>query len=151
MFNKDTFLQQGQAPTANSTFVIQCPAGDQRGVVSKVDAEQFAGTKDPNKLFTKLVLHVDVTDPAVLATCKRDKVTLRHDIFLDLLEDGSGLDMSEGKNIGLGKAREALGLNIPGKPWSFADFIGRPVIVNVEHENVRGEIFARAAKLARMQ
>ncbi|MGH2638967.1 MAG: hypothetical protein ACRDF4_06765, partial [Rhabdochlamydiaceae bacterium] len=38
--------------------------------------------------------------------------------FLELTSSGA-IDFGKGKNVGLGRLREALGQNKIGKPWSF--------------------------------
>jgi hypothetical protein len=48
---------------------------------------------------------------------------VRQDIWLD--QDANGdLDYSKGKNVGLGRLREALGQNQPGQAWSPAALKG---------------------------
>jgi hypothetical protein len=52
--------------------------------------------------------------------------------MLDLDPNG-GLDMAEGKNVGLGRLREALGLNDPTESFSFNMLPGRMAKVRVGH------------------
>jgi len=150
-FNKEAFLSAGQKAVANSTFVIQCPTGDWPGVVAKIDAEQAPTTKDPSKLYTRFIAFIEINEPQVVEKTKRSPTTVRHDFFLDTTEDGSGLDMSDGKNIGLGRLREALDLNRPGQSWSFEQFVGRPLIAHVEHESYNGEQYAKVTRVAKRQ
>lgn len=148
-FDPTLFLQQSQKAVANSTFVPQCPVGDYDMVVDKVTADQFPGVKDPSKTYTKVKFALTVNDPAVQAFLKRDKVVVLHDFLLEMTEDGTGIDMAEGKNVGLGRMREATGLNVPGQEWSFGMFVGRPLKGHVEHEVYQGEAYAKVTKVAK--
>jgi hypothetical protein len=51
--------------------------------------------------------------------------------MLDLNESGTGMDTGKGKNVTLGRLREALGLNQPGTPFSFRQLIGRAAKISV--------------------
>jgi hypothetical protein len=55
--------------------------------------------------------------------------------------------MGKGKNVGLGKLREALGLNTPGEPFSFSMITGRLAKGFVQHEVKREEIFVKIKKV----
>ena len=61
--------------------------------------------------------------------------------MLDLAATG-GLDMSEGKNVALGRLREALGLNDPSQSFSFHQLPGLMGRVNVTHRVVGEDTFA---------
>ena len=56
--------------------------------------------------------------------------------------------MGKGKNVGLGRLREAADLNVPGAPFSFAMFEGRPVKVSVKHRVVDDRIFDEVKAVA---
>ena len=53
-------------------------------------------------------------------------------IMLDITSEGA-LDMGEGKNVQLGRLREAVGQNASGKPWAPAMLIGQMARINVKH------------------
>lgn len=73
------------------------------------------------------------SDPQVMADHKLEKLpTVRQNIFLDFTDAGT-LDMGPFKNGDLNKLRTVFGLNKPGVKWSFADFIGKPAKIKVEH------------------
>ena len=82
-----------------------------------------------------LILDVvyEVDDPEQLQKLGFTKLpSVRQSIFLDLTEQG-GLDMGPYKNGELNRLREAIGMNVPGQRWGFADFVGKPVRVKVGH------------------
>lgn len=53
---------------------------------------------------------LDDADGTQQAKTGRDKITARQSIFLDLTDEGN-IDTSKGRNVQLGRLREALGLN----------------------------------------
>lgn len=59
----------------------------------------------------------EITDPALAEQLGREKVTVRQSIFLDMTAQGT-LDRGKGKNVQLGRLREALNQNDPSRPWS---------------------------------
>lgn len=58
--------------------------------------------------------------------------SVRQTLWLDTTESG-GLDFGKGKNVGLGRLREALGQNAPGKPWAPGMLVGGVAKVKVSH------------------
>lgn len=140
-FDADVFMQTA-VTGASSTRVEQPDPGEYTAQVDKLDFDSFQGKKGPTKTYNKLSVTWDITDESVKATLGRDKVTVRQDMFLDLTESGS-LDMGKGKNVSLGRLREAVGQNDPSRPWSPTMLQGAMARVKVEHEVVNGEAYAR--------
>jgi hypothetical protein len=79
-----------------------------------------------------------VDDAGVKEETGLDEPTVRQSIFLDMNESG-GLALGKGKNVQLGKLREALGLNDPAKAFSFAQIVGRPARIAVIHDMYNNE------------
>ena len=107
--------------------------------------------QDPSKQVTVTDIVYELDDQAARTATGLDTPTVRQSVFLDLTPNGK-LDMSKGKNIGLGKLREALGLNDPNKPFSFADLPGRAAIVTVEHTPGKepGDVYANVSKVGKL-
>ena len=61
--------------------------------------------------------------------------------MLDLTPSGS-LDTSKGKNIGLGRLREAVGQNKPGQAFSFQNLPGLMAKITIKHRLVDDDTFA---------
>lgn len=114
---------------ANSTTRIPVPAREHLAVISGVDIR--SGNKD-GKDWAFLDVTYEIDDPTVKAELGRDKVSLTQGIGLDFTPSG-GLDFSKGRNVNLGRLREAVGLNQPGQPFSFRMLVGRPVKILVTH------------------
>lgn len=74
--------------------------------------------------------------------------TVRHDLWLDVTPQGS-LDMSKGKNVDLGRTREAVGLNDPSKPFKFDHILGRMARLVIKHrtDDRNGDIFAQVSRI----
>lgn len=78
-----------------------------------------------------------------------DKPTVKQTIWLDLTP-GGGLDSGKGKNVSLGKLREALGQNSPGRPWSPGMLVGQVAMIKVGHRtgSEPGQVFADVKAVA---
>lgn len=131
IFDPNTFLET-QITDANSTVSIPTPAGEYVAFVEEVKSRQWTKKDDPSVAGVALDIVWNIDDQNVKALLERDKVTCKQGIMLDLTDSG-GLDMGKGKNVGLGRLREALGMNEPGKPFSFSMMVGRPAKIVVTH------------------
>lgn len=142
MFNPDQFLDM-QITEANDTKLTPVPVGEYVAVIEDVKCRQWQSKQDPSKSGLTLDITWSIDDPAVKELLGRDKVTVRQGVMLDLTESG-GLDMGKGRNVGLGRLREAVGLNTPGQPFSFSMLVGRVAKVSVSHridgENIYAEV-----------
>lgn len=146
-FDPNTFLNQ-EYNEALDTKVIPCPVGDYPAISEKVDVIPWQ-SRDGSKSGLKAQIIWDIQDENVKQICQRDTVKVRQDIMLDLNETGNGLDMGKGKNIGLGRLREALDLNQPGAPFSFAAMQGRLATVNIKHRVDGEDIYAEVKGVAK--
>lgn len=129
-FDPNTFLNttvEGELDTRT----IPCPVGEYNAISDKVDVKQWS-SKDGSSSGLKIVILWDVQDENVKQLVGRDKILVPQDIMLDLTEEG-GLDMGKGKNIGLGRVREALDMNKPGEPFAISNMAGRLALVTVSH------------------
>lgn len=132
MFDSTSFMDM-QVERANSTQLVPVPAGEYTATIEKVEPRAWTSSKDPSKSGVALDVTWIVDDDAVRQLLERDKVTVKQGLMLDLNETGAGLDMGNGKNVGLGRLREAMGLNEAGKPFAFSMLPGRPARILVSH------------------
>lgn len=123
------------------TEIIPCPVGDYKFIITKVDFRQNKGVKDDTK--DKLFTSCDVTCemdidlyPEVVEATKRDKITVRHGFLLDINEETGLLDVEPGKNVNLGRLREAVGQNDDSE-WTFNQLLGQPLIGHVTHRTLQ--------------
>lgn len=138
-FDPAVFLNM-EFSDANSTEYVPVPAEEFFAIVDKVEPVQWQ-RKDGTKGGIKLSLTWAIDDAGVRELLGRDKVTVKQDIMLDTTEQGS-IDMGKGKNVNLGRLREALGKNTPGQPFRFSDFTGCYAKVKVEHRMDNGQVYA---------
>lgn len=151
MFDPNTFLAD-TVTGANDTKYIPIPQGEYPAIIKECKARQMPSKADPSKKVTVVDVVYEIDDNTVKEVTGLDNPTVRQSIFLDLTPLDK-LDMSKGKNIGLGKLREALGLNDPNKPFSFDDLPGRAAIVQVEHTpnaNSPGDVYSNVAKVGKL-
>lgn len=116
---------------ANDTRLTPCPAGEFLAQITKIGVSQGTSARGE---WTRLDVTVEISDPTVQQATGLPSKSVRSGVMLDVLPTG-GLDMSKGRNVGLGRLREAAGLNDPSQPFSFNQLTGRMVKVKVGHRN----------------
>lgn len=149
-FDPAQFLDM-QVTESNDTKVTPVPEGEFTAVAGDVKTRQWQ-SKDGTSSGITLDITWDIDSPEVKAELGRDRVTVRQGIMLDLTESG-GLDMSKGKNVGLGRLREAIGKNVPGQPFAFSQIPGSIAKVLVKHRinpNDAEQIFAEVKGVAKV-
>lgn len=123
-FDAEAF-QNAVVNEASSTHTIPWPQGEYTGTIKK--AEIRSGTISrgdrAGQPWAGLSVQVEV-DRSFLPEGVSSVASGM--IMLDLTDAG-GLDMRPGRNVNLGRLREATGLNTPGQPFSFPMLEGRTV------------------------
>lgn len=148
-FDPSNFLDM-QMNEGNSTVSIPVPEGEYTAVVDgEPEIRQWTGRKDPTK--TGLVLDItwSIDDAGVKTELGRDKVTCRQSIMLELNTNG-GIDTGRGRNVQLGRLREAVNLNEPGKPFSFRMLAGQVAKISVKHRVDGDAVYAEVKGVARL-
>jgi hypothetical protein len=148
MFDASQFLDM-PINEANDTTLTPVPVGEYMATIEKVDCRQWTKKDDPSVGGIALDIIWNIDDQEVLQTLGREKVTCKQGIMLDLTPAG-GLDFSKGRNIGLGRLREAVNLNVPGQPFSFNMLPGRMAKVSVKHRVVEDMIYAEVKAVAKL-
>lgn len=146
-FDPNQFLDM-QVTESNDTKVVPPPVGEYLAVVDDVKVRTWQSKTDSSKAGLALDVVWSIQDPQVLADMDRKKVTVKQGIMLDLTEQG-GLDMSKGKNVSLGRLREATGHNEPGRPFAFSMLMGNMAKVSIAHRIVDEDIFADVKGVAK--
>lgn len=140
-FDPDQFLAT-TTDAALSTEFTPIPEGEYNAVVTKVEARQTASGKSI----------MDVTwaidDANVRAVTGMENPTCRQTVWLDITDSGA-LDISKGKNVSLGRLREALGQNRPGA-WAPSMMIGNVARVLISHRLYEGQTFADVKKVSKV-
>jgi hypothetical protein len=139
-FDPTAFLDQSIEGTLD-TKMIPCPEGEFVAVIDSVNPRPW-NSKDGTKAGVALDVFWAIDDQGVKEQLGREKILVKQGIMLDLDATGQRLDVSKGKNINLGRLREALGMNNPGQSFSFAMLPGRAARVKVTHRIEGEDVYA---------
>jgi len=126
---------------SNATKIINIPEGEYTAMIQDLGVAQWV-SRDQTKSGMKLSMRMILDDQKAREITGRDNVSVKHDVMLDFNEAG-GIDTGAGKNIQLGRLREATGLNGAG-PFSFRQLEGKMLKVRIGHrvdgENIYDEV-----------
>ena len=147
MFNIETFLDQNITGQMD-TKVIPVPPGEYRAVVKEIKPRQWKSKDDPTLSGVALDIIWVLDAPEVAETLGRKELQVKQGIMLDI-DDKGQIIVEKGKNIGLGRLREALNMNDPKKPFSFSSIPGQMAKVLVTHRIAGEDIFAEVKSVAR--
>lgn len=133
MFDANAFMN-AVFTEATDTKLTPCPAGEYQAQIEKIEPKSGTISKGERigEPWASLNIAYTVSDQAVAAITGRDKCTVYQSVMLDLTPQG-GLEQGPGKNINLGRVREACNLNNPGQSFSPNQLIGQMVRVSVRH------------------
>jgi hypothetical protein len=149
-FDPQIFMQT-TVNEALSTAYINVPEGEYSACVGEIGESNLREiqTKDG----PRVVLDVPwlINDERVAEITHKKESRVRQSVFLDVIQDTNGkiigLDMSKGANVQLGKLREVLGQNQPGKPWAFGMLTGNMAIVEVTHTIDGEKVYANVTSV----
>lgn len=155
MIDPDKFLNQKIDKPSETSF-IPVPVDDYLCMipVGGVQPPREIVGKDGNKsVIIDLNWEIVSSDKNYKKVCEHtgmESPFVKQSIFLDVDYDSegnaTGLSEGIGKNIQLGRLREAVGLNKPGKDFSFKHLEGATATVKVEHRVVGEDTYAQVAR-----
>ena|SRR5579864_1394082 len=131
IFNKDTFMDTPVAKP-NATVKVNIPPGVYEVIVTEVDV--MNGEKG-GRDWAMLKLKMDVQDDSLKLHLKRDRLVVHYDFFIDLTELGT-VDEDETKNIALGRARKACGLN-DRTDFTPRMFVGQRCLASIVNKTIK--------------
>lgn len=145
-FDPEQFLDE-EVESDMSTRGVPVPEGEYQAAITRLQPRTFEA-KEPGKSDTNCL---DVTweiqnDPQLAEELGRTP-TVRQRVFLDITSDGN-LDTAKGRNTGLGKLREATGLNKPGESFRVNNLIGQVATITVSHRTHEGEIYDEVRRVS---
>lgn len=146
-FDPQSFLDSSIS-SSNDTKVIPVPVGEYQGIIEKVAPRQWQ-SKDGTQTGIALDVFWLVEDANVKQYLGRDTVTVKQGIMLDTTPAGA-LDTAKGKNISLGRLREAVGKNEDGQPFSFAMLPGLAAKISVTHRISGEDTYSEVKGVAKM-
>lgn len=126
---------------AMETVLPQVPAGEHPAYVKETKLRQ-------QKEWFMMDITWVMTDQESKAATQREEPIARQTIFLDFTPEGN-LDTGKGKNIQLGRLREAVNQNQKGQPWSIGMLVGATATVNVVHEVYKDNLQAKVSSVAK--
>jgi hypothetical protein len=151
-FDADKFLNQ-VVTEPMSTVTVPCPEGEYKAFVDDGDKGvtfREGGTdRNGNELSPQcIVLFAIFGDQIPNQQLKREKVFVPMNIWLDVT--GDALDLSEGKNVGLGRLRKALDQN-EDRSWSPLMMKGKgPVMIKVTQRSDKNDPTQKYAEVSRV-
>lgn len=145
-FDAQSFLD-ASVSGANDTKIIPVPVGEYFAIIQELIPGQWQ-SKDGTKAGYKIDITWSIEDSSVKEFLGRDNVTVRQSIMLDTDESGR-LDIGRGKNVSLGRLREAVNKNNPGDAFAFSMLPGLSARVSVSHREYNGDVFAEVRAVAR--
>lgn len=148
-FDADAFLQTTVTGPLSTTITL-CPEGEYKAFVDDGDkAILFTSGEKNGKTWASCAVMFQIADEKVKADLKRDKVLVPYKAFLDMNDAGTGLDLSEGRNVSLGRLRRALDQN--DGTWSPLMMKGKgPVMVKVSWTSDQNDPEIKYANITRV-
>lgn len=132
-------FEQMTIEQANETKSTPVPEGDFEANIDSVRIKSIAISKGDRAgqevPILEITWHIRDDDGKLKKELNRDKVTVRQDLWLDVTESGA-LAFGPNNNVALGRVRQAVGLNKPGKPFTFKMLEGQgPAMIHVSQEH----------------
>ena len=144
-FDPSVFLDQTMTE-ASSTSRTPVPVGEYQGITGEVSIKQATSKEGATLTFLEVPIEIDSAEVRKALETDRNP-SVRYSALLEFNDHG-GIDTGKGKNVGLGRIREATGLNKPGEPFSFRQLAGRPLKVAIKHRTDGENIYAEVRAVA---
>jgi len=151
MFDAETFLNTDVSGSMSTEFV-PIPAKEMVGIIDKMSAKEVTAKDGSGKTYRFLELMYICDDDEAREVTGLDQPRVKQSVGLDFTDEG-GLDLGKGKNVMLGKLRDACGQNDPSKPWNFNMLLGQTVKISVKHRSAddgSGQIYSEVKGVAKL-
>lgn len=141
---------------ALSTSVIPIPENTYRATIKEYKFREYTNSKTQEKGVSCDVSFSIIDDTGMLRELLGRDPVVTHGYFCDTTLDPSTgkqiLDYAKGKNVWLGKLREAVGQNIPGQPWSLPQLKGQAltIVVVQDPSKTSDDIYNRVKSVGRL-
>lgn len=125
-----TMYEEMVTEEASETKITPYPEGEYEAMCSGVSLQGYQG--DDGRKSIRLDVQWKMLDPeaSYLEESGNEEAVVRQNVWINLTTDG-GISY-KGDNVALGRLREALGFNKPGKPFNFQMLDGAgPAMVTV--------------------
>lgn len=118
---------------ASSTSITPVPSGEYNSIIEDYKWREITVKKTNEKSVTFDITYALIDDTGQLQALLGRPPKVTQSYFVDLDSQGR-FDFSKGKNVWLGRIREALGQNVPGQVWSFTMLKGQPIKTLITEE-----------------
>lgn len=143
MFDATAFASTPVEGAHDTTYIVVPEGDDYTGSISRVDFRNGTNKNGDMWVRAEISFLINDEDGEIREITGRDQNVVRKGIFLDVKDGPNGspvLDMAKGKNVALGKIREAAGQNWSNRPWDFSMLVGTgPYRFSVKHRVVTNE------------
>jgi hypothetical protein len=143
-------LLESAVKAAFDTKVLPCPEGEYTLLISKLTLR--SGTNKNGEPYNMLNVLLSVEDQGVREELGRDEVYVQHACMLDIVDNPKTgqpmLDPGKGKNIDLGRLREACDLNDPKQEFNMNMLLNRLIKGKVSQrtDEETGDVYAEVKR-----
>lgn len=152
MFNADDLMNDSVSDAMDTKF-IAIPPGEWTAIIDKLELKSDV-SKKTGEAYLVCNITWSITDDSVKKAVGLEKATIRQSFFPDITEAGK-LDYSKGKNVALGRIREAVGMNKPGESFNLGMLNGAgPALIHVVATPARdgsGEIYSNVKSVGKLK
>ncbi len=150
-FDPETFMDTSFDQGSMSTSIILPPAQDWTASISKLTARKFT-MKDSGEDRATLDIQWCIENESCQKATNQDKSFAKQTLWLDFktVNSQTVLDFDEGKNVGLGRLREALGQNKKGAKWQPGMLLGGVGLIKVIHRPDKNDPETKYAEVTRV-
>lgn len=145
-FDPEAFMEQ-TVEGEMSTQPQRIPTCETYGVIDNVKVKEIQTKNGPRVVAEVWWL---VTDDELKSRLDRDRLAVRQTCWIDFTDDGA-FDLSEGRNVDLGRLRAATGQNQPGEPWAIGMLKGAGPCTLKIVEDEKGEYPSEVKNVAPME
>jgi hypothetical protein len=149
-FNAEQFMGT-TTKDVHETKIITVPDGVYKGQITKLDFRTIAAKDtNPERIIMEVLWEILDSDGKLKKITGLEKNTVRQSIWLDMHE--GKLEVGPGKNIGLGRLREAVGQNKPGKEWAPSHLNQQMATIQVKGQlnKMDNEIYAQVSRVSKL-
>jgi hypothetical protein len=148
-----------EAQTSNeslSTSVTPVPENTYPALIKDYKFREYTNSKTQEKGVSCDISYTIIDDTGALRELLGRDPIVTHGYFCDTVMDPNTgkqvLDFGKGKNVWLGKIREAIGQNVPGQPWSLPMIKGAPILIVViqDPSKTNDDIYNRVKSVGKM-
>lgn len=143
MFDVNDLMNQ-QTEGQMETSLPPIPEGEWNAYISKLETRVV---KTKNGETPVLDVEWTVTSQEVIDQVGINEPRVRQTVWLDI-DDNGRLALGQGKNLGLGRLREAVGMN-DGRPFALPMLEGQNAVIKIGHREYNDQIYADVKGVAK--